>query len=230
MAIGILEKLYPAETDKLTNKVLKEVSAEEVKFFNMDLLALASQYAAEPVRAAIEKYQKEMFLLARNVMYSAKQPYGGANALGNEITMRLLRPVDLAFTIEEYWDLDLSGSAVGNVWGYQTGGVTPADDTIGEEEGNIIFGWTDPVPLPGFAAYQLVSNVTRSYGYYTVSFAQCRADSIPFMELQAPIIEWPEDTVRINMVVARLINPTRMQAIGIHFARARSISTATGSA
>lgn len=229
MAIGVEVKDYAEETERLSGKVLREISAAEVTLFNMDLQALASQYVAEPVRVAVEKYQREAFLLARNVMYAARQPFGGANALGNEITMRLIRPVDLAYTIEEYWDLDISGDAIGDVWGIQTGGTTPADDTLTEQEGNIIFGWTDPVPLPGFAAYQYVSNGTRTYGYYTISFTQCRADSIPFMELQAPIVEWPEDSVRINAVVARQINPTRMQALGIHFCRARDIISATGS-
>lgn len=205
-----------------------EMSPEQLGLFNADLQNIACQYGAEPIRYLLGKHQYAILALGRNVMASAKQPYGGANALGAEITMRLLRPIDLAFTAGYLWDRDLSGETPGTlfIWQAQAG----AADTIGEEEGNIILGFIDPVPLPGVDAYQVITNGNRTYPFYTLSFTQFRADSIPVAECMAPIMEWPEDTVQINCDPSRAINPDRLQAIGIHFARARAMVTTTGSA
>lgn len=221
--------VLPEYTDRLSGQTLRAMDEDELDLFNLDLRSIAADYCSEPVIAAASKYQRESLVVCRAVMYTAKQPYGGANSLGTEITCRLIKPVDMNYTIEEIWDQNLSGEAVGDIWGFQTGGTTPADDTMGEEEGNIIWGWSDPVALCGFASYQVLK-AGRTWPYYTISFTHCRADSIPFMEARAPIPEYPEETVRIQMDVGRAINPDRMQAIGLHFCRASAIVAATGSA
>lgn len=217
-------------TDPVTNKRLREMTFRQLGQFNKDLMAIAAQFAAEPIRQAVAKYQREALVMARVVMDSSRQPYGGAYGMADEIVMRLIRPVDLASTIEEYWDLDCSAETVGDVWGLQTGGTTPADDTLGEEEGNIIFGFLDQTPgQPAFAAYQFVKG-GKTWPYYTLDFSICRADSIPFVEAMAPLMEFPEELVRLNLVVARAVNPARMSAVGLHFCRASAIRTVTGSA
>ena len=232
MPLGIAYgEITPGQhVDASSEKPLRAISEDELNLFNLDLQAIAAQYTAEPFRALLEKYQQETLALTRNVMYGANQPYGGANALGSEICMRPIRPVDVAYTVEEQWDMDLSGSTVGNVWGFQTGSGTPGDDAIGEEEGNIILGFIDPVPVPGFCAYQLITNGNRLYPYFTMNWRTALADGIPIVECMSPIIEWPEDSVRVNMVVAYLVNPDRTQAFGLHICRARAIITAIGSA
>lgn len=215
-------------TDQTTGKTLKEMPWWAISQFNLDINAIAAQYASEVVRKALEKYQKEALIVCRAVMYSAAQPYLGSIATGNEICMRMIKPVDMAYTIEEHWDLDLSGEAVGDIWGFQTGGTTPANDTMTRQEGNLIVGFTDPVPLCALASYQVMKS-GKTYPYFTIAFTPCSGDQIPFMECMAPIAEFPLDVVRIQMDVARAINPDRMQAIGLHFCRASDIIAATGS-
>lgn len=215
-----------------TTKPQRAISRAELDLFNRDLDAIAAQYASEPVRVLLEKYQNEALVVARNTMYSARQPYGGANALGNEITMRALRPVDInAHGVNVHiWDVNLAGSALGNVWGLQSGGAAPAADAMGEEEGNILFAFIDPVTRPGFVAYQTVINGNRTYPYFTLSFEDARQDSLPVAELMSPVLEFPEDTILINLIVGYLTNPDRIQPLGLHFARARVLTAAAGSA
>lgn len=235
MALGIpfSEVKNPAQfLDELSGKTLAKISEGEVNLFNIGLQTIASQLSgAEPLRAVLEKYQKESLALARSVMYMASSPFGGPNALGTEITFRLIRPVDVAYATEERWDMDVSGATPGTtIWGFQTGSGTPAVDTMGEEEGNIILGFIDPVPTRAFEAYQVVHNGNRTYPYYSLNWQGFRADGLAFSEAMVPIIEWPEDTILVQMTVAWAINPDRTQAIGLHFARARSLAAATGSA
>ncbi|MFH1486824.1 MAG: hypothetical protein ABIH46_12205 [Chloroflexota bacterium] len=216
-----------AHVDPDSEKPLRAISSTELDMFNGDLAAIASQYTAEPIRALLEKYQLEALTLCRNVMEQAAQPYGGANGLGSEICMRQIRPIDMAYTVQEQWDQDLSAETVGDIWGLQTGGTTPAADTLLEEEGNIILGFIDPVPVPGFEAYQVITGGNRTYPYFTLNWRFARADAIPIAECMAPILEWPEDTVQLQMTVAYLTNPDRTQPIGLHFARARVMVTST---
>lgn len=215
-------------SDPYTGKTLKEITSYELALFNLDLGAIAARYTAEPIIAALEKYKREILVVCRAVMYHATQPYGGALSVGQEICMRAIKPVDMAYTIEELWDQDLSGEAVGDIWGFQTGGTNAANDTMTKQEGNLIVGFADPVPLTAFASYQVVKG-GRTYPYFTITYTGCRSDSIPFMECMAPIAEFPLDVLKIQMDVARAVNPDRTQAIGIHFCRASDITTATGS-
>lgn len=215
--------------DPLTDKPLAAISENELNKFNADLNAIAMQYASDPIRAALEKYQREALVLARRVMKEASQPYGGGLATGSEIVGRAICPVDLAFTVEEIFDIDLSGSTVGNIWGYQTGSGTPANDTMGQYEGNIVIGFMSLVPLPGFAKYQFIK-AGKTYGYFPLDFFYGDASRVPFAPVMAALVEFPLDSVRIQMDVARLINPDRTVAVGIHYCRASSITSATGSA
>lgn len=218
--------------DELSGKTLAKITDGEINLFNVGLQALASQLSgAEPLRAMLEKYQYETLSLARSVMYMASSPFGGPNAQGTDITFRLIRPVDVAYATEERWDQDLSGTTPGTtIWGFQTGSGTPAVDTMGREEGNIIFGFIDPVPTRALEAYQVIHNGNRTFPYYSLNWNAYRADGLAFSEAVVPIIEWPEDTILIQMTVAWAINPDRTQAVGLHIARARSLVTAIGSA
>lgn len=235
--LGIsMQDINPAQhTGPDSEKPLAVITAEQLVLFNSDLNSIAAQYVAEPIRLALEKYQKLALTVARAVMYAAGQPYKGANALGDEICMRLILPVDVGapsatgIVNEENWDQNLSAATIGDVWGYQRAGSAAADDTMGEEEGNIIVGWIDPVPLSGFCSYQVIKG-GKTFGYYSISYTGCVADAIKFSPCIVPIPEWPEEALRINMVVARLINPEQTQAVGLHFARASAIRTAQGSA
>lgn len=235
LEIAITE-IKPAQyVDPYTGKTLKEITRDELKEFNRDYKAVAAQYASDAVRLSLDKYKFEALNVARAVMYKASQPYGGANSLGQEIVMRMIKPVDVNYGTappnEENWDTNLSAEALGNLWGFQTGGTTPAADTMTKQEGNLLVGWTDPVPLCGFASYQVVK-AGRTYPWFTITFTPCAADQLPYMECMAPIAEYPEDNIMIQMDVARLANPDRMQAIGVHFCRAsdiNDITAATGS-
>lgn len=228
--LGIPSVINPGQgSDPITGKILAEIKADELTLFNQDLNAIAAQYAGDVVRAALEKYQNECLILARQVMYMARQPYGGAQALGDQICARALAPVDLAFTVEEIWDLDLSGRTAGDIYGYQTGAAAPADDTMGEYEGNIIVGWISDVPLPGFAKYQFLKG-GRTWPYYPMNFWATAGSQFKFCDVMAPLLEFPLEAVRIQMDVARAINPDRTIAAGIHFCRASAIRAATGSA
>jgi len=219
---------FKESVDPGTGKTLKEMTWGELRQWNLDINAIAAQYASGAVRLALEKYLKEALIVCRAVMYSAAQPYGGAVATGNEICMRMIKPVDMNYTIQEIWDLDLSGEAVGDIWGFQTGGTTPASDTMTRQEGNLIVGFADPVPLTALASYQVIKS-GKTYPYFTITFTPCAADQLPFMECMAPIAEFPLDVVTIQMDVGRAINPDRFQAIGPHFCRASDIIAATGS-
>lgn len=217
-------------SDPLTDKPLAGISEKELDKFNADLNAIAAQYASDPVRAALEKYQRECLVLARRVMKEASQPYGGGYATGSEIVGRALAPVDLAFTLEEIWDLDLTGRTIGDIYGYQTGAGTPANDTITQYEGNIILGFISEVPLPGFAKYQFIK-AGKTYGYFPMNFWQGDSSRLKFAPVMAPLMEFPLDSVRIHMDVARTaLNPDRTIAVGIHYCRASAITSATGSA
>lgn len=229
--IGIPSVANPTSyADPITGKTLAVITPGELSMFNMDIAAIAAAYASDVVRAAIEKYQNEALILARQVMYMARQPYGGAQALGDQICARALAPVDLAFTLEEIWDLDLSARTIGDIYGYQTGAASPADDTLGEYEGNIIVGFISDVPLPGFAKYQF-SKGGRTFPYYPMNFWACAGSQFKFCDVMAPLLEFPLEACRIQMDVARTaLNPDRTIAVGIHFCRASSIRAATGSA
>lgn len=231
MALGQFTNLNPgAYTDPNTGKPLAAITPGELANFTKDLQSLAASWGGESIQALLEKYQNEALVLCRNVMSRASQPYLGAYANGNEIVMRMLCPVDLAFTIEEIWDLDLSARTIGDIYGYQTGGGTPANDTIGMYEGNIIMGFLDRTPLSGFAKVQFLKG-GKTYSYFPLNFDIVRDDALPLIPLMAPFMEFPEESVRIQCDVARTaLNPARMQAIGLHFCRASAIATATGSA
>lgn len=231
MALGQFTSINPsAYTDPATGKPLAAISPGELANFTKDLLALATSWGGESVQALVEKFQYETLVLCRNVMSRASQPYLGAYSNGNEIVMRMLCPIDLAFTIEEIWDLDLSARTIGDIYGYQTGGASPANDTIGIYEGNIIMGFLDRTPLPGFAKYQFLKG-GKTYAYFPLNFDTVRDDALPLVSLMAPLMEFPEESVRIQCDVARTaLNPARMQAVGLHFCRASAITTATGSA
>ena len=218
--------------DPWTEKPLRAIDQPQLNLFNRDLDSMAALYGQEPIRALLEKYQREALVVARSVMFSARQPYGGANALGTEIAMRALRPVDVNAhgANVHIWDVNLAGSALGNVWGYQSGGAAPAADAMGEEEGNIIIGFADPVVRPAFVAYQVAVNANRFYAYFTMNWDLTRSDSVPLVEVEAPILEFPEDTVLINMAVGYPIGVDRTQAVGMHFARARVMAAVAGSA
>lgn len=215
--------------DPDTQKPMAAMTPGGLDNFNKDLNSIAGAFGGETIRALLAKNQNEALILCRNVMYRSAAPYLGAFANGTEIVMRLLAPVDLAFTIEEYWDLDLSARTVGDIWGYQTGGATPANDPIGEYEGNIVMAFLDRTPQAGFAKYQLLKG-GKTYGYFTLSFTTDRDDSLPVSPLMAPFLEFPLESVRIQCDVRKAVNPAVMQAIGLHFCRANAITAATGSA
>lgn len=229
---GVEYDATPQHDDPWTEKPQRAISEAQLNLFNRDLDSMAALYGQEPIRVLLEKYQREALVVARNVMYGANQPYGGANALGNEIAMRALRPVDVnAHGVNVHiWDVNLAGSALGNVWGYQSGGAAPAPDTMGEEEGNIIVGFVDPVVRPAFVAYQVAVNANRFYAYFTMNWDLTRSDSVPMVEVSAPILEFPEDTVLLNMAVGYPIGVDRTQSVGMHFARARVMAAVAGSA
>lgn len=229
LGINMADINTAAHNDIVTGKPLRAMTQEDLDTFNADLLAIAAPISSESIRAALAKHQLAALVLCRNVMYEAGQPYGGGYSVGDEITMRLIQPVDVAYTIEELWDLDLSAETVGDIWGIQTGGTTPADDTMGQYEGNIIVGFINPVPLPALVNYQFVKG-GKTFPYYTMDLRICAGDQLAFCEAQIPFLEFPLEVVRIQSAVGRAINPDRTQPIGLHFCRASAIRAATGSA
>jgi len=98
MAIGIPVRSYAEDTGTITGKKLRQVSPEEVTKFNDDLVNIAALYGQESIRLALDEYQSSVFSVVRQVMQEANAPYGGAGALGDEVSMRAIRPVDVNYT------------------------------------------------------------------------------------------------------------------------------------
>jgi len=217
MAIGITSKQYAAETGAITGKKLRAVSQAEVDKFNDDLMNMAVMYGMDSIRAAVEEYQEQIFVLVRQVMEQANAPYGGAGARGAEICMSALRPIDVSIAAD-IWDVDNTAVDV----------LTMADRDIikvnacemGEEEGNILFG-----ALVETGSRRVVNAFKWSknqvdYPTLTLPFPYVDGDRATFVKFQAPIIQFTEEilTLTVNIVRAEW---DYTALVGVHACRAR---------
>lgn len=226
MAIGLSVKQYPEETGVITGKKLRLVSPEEVEKFNDDLVNIAAMYGMDAIRAAIEEYQEEIFILTRQVMEQANAPYGGSGALGDEICIRALRPVDVgigaADGADEIWDTNYTAIDITADASLRQQTLINAD-AMGEEEGNILIGaLVEHGDSRVVNAYNWTKN-QKTYPALTLPFPYVDDDRAKFVKFQAPIIQFTEETLtfRVNVVRASW---SYMAIVGIHAARASDIA------
>lgn len=220
MAIGIAEMSYPEEKGIVTGKTLRAVSAEEVKNFNDDLLNIAAQYGMDAIRAAIEEYQEEIFMLTRQVMQEANAPYGGSGALGDEVCIRALRPIDVGIAAD-IWDVNYTGVDVGTASSRQQTLIT---DTMLEEEGNIIVGaLVEHGDRRVVNAFRWSKN-QKNYPALTLPFPYCDDDRAKFVKFEAPIVQFTEETLTLYVNVVRA-QFSYLALVGIHACRASNITT-----
>lgn len=223
--IGIQEQNYPEVSGAITGKKLREISAAEVAAFNDDLVNIAAQYGMDAIKAAIDEYQEEIFMLTRQVMQEANSPYGGSGALGDEVCIRALRPIDVGIGlvgVAEIWDKDYTAVNI----------LTPVTareqtlinaDPMGEEEGNIIFGALvehgDNRVVNG---YRWTKN-QKAYPALSLPFTYCDGDRAQFVKFQAPIAQFTEETLTLYVNCVRA-SWSYLALVGIHATKASSIA------
>lgn len=224
MAIGLTVRAYPEVKGSVTGKKLRMASTEEVTKFNEDLVNIAAQYGQEAIRAAIEEYQEPIWTLVRQVMEQANAPYGGAGALGDEVCMRALRPVDVgignADGTAEIWDTDYT--AVDLIADASLREQELVNDQMLEEEGHIIFGalvehGSDRV----CNAYRWIKG-GKSFPTLSLAFPYCNDDVAKFCKFQAPIITFTEETLVFKVNIVR-IAWNYMALVGIYATRASNV-------
>jgi hypothetical protein len=221
MAIGLPVQTYPEETGLITGKKLRVVSPQEVEKFNDDLVNIAAQYGMDAIRSAVEEYQNEIFTMVRQVMQEANAPYGGSGALGDEVCMRALRPIDVGIAAD-IWDTDYTAVVVGTA--AQREQTLINADAMGEEEGNIIFGaLVEHGDNRVVNAYRWSKN-QKNYPTLTLPFTYCDADRAQFVKFQAPIIQFTEETLSLYVNVVRA-QYSYLALVGIHATKASSVAT-----
>lgn len=228
--IGVQERAYPEGREPESGKKLRAVSLDEVKLFNDDIMNIAAQYGMDSIRAAIAEYCDMIFLLARQVMQEANNPYGGAGALGDQVCIRALRPIDVgigAAGIAEIWDVDWTTldptTTVGDREKIRICSATSLPDTMGEEEGNILFGaLIEKGSNMVVNAYRWVKN-QKSYPGLTLPFTYCDSDRAQFVKFQAPIIQFTEEALTLYMNVVRA-SWVYLAIVGIHVTKASNIA------
>lgn len=218
--LGIPVQSYPEMgAEPISGKKLRAMSVAEVQLFNGDLVNIANQYGMDAIRAAIEEYQEQIFIMVRQVMDAANNPYGGAGALGDTIAMRPLRAVDVGIAAD-IWDADYTAQAP------PVAVAKVNADTMGEEEANIIFGvLSERGTKDVITAYQWVKGGKTSVGL-TLPFNYADVDRACFVKLQAPIIQFPEEVLTFNVCCVRA-QWSYHALVGIHAARARNLTTIT---
>lgn len=222
MAIGV--RLSAEErkeiTGVITGKKLRAISQDELDKFNDDLVNIAAMYGMDSIRAAIEEYQEEILILVRQVMEQANSPYGGSGARGAEICMRALRPIDVGIAAD-IWDVDSTGITVATASEREVTKINA--DTMGEEEGNIIFGALNEHGDERVVnAYRWNKNQV-DYPALTLPFPYADADRATFVKFQAPIIQFTEETLSFyqNTVRAQF---SYVALVGMHATRATDIA------
>lgn len=228
--IGVQERAYAEGREPSSGKKLRACTLEEVKKFNDDLLNIAAQYGMDSIRSALAEYADMVWLLTRQVMQEANNPYGGAGALGDEVCMRALRPIDVgigAAGTAEIWDVDWTTldptTTVADREKIRICSATSAPDTMGEEEGNIIFGaLTEHGSDRVVNAYRWAKN-QKTYPGLTLPFTYCDEDRAKFVKFQAPIIQFTEEALTLYMNVVRS-SWVYMAMVGIHVTKASNIA------
>jgi hypothetical protein len=161
----ISEQDYPAESEgQLTGKALQGITQSEVRRFNLDFDRLIDDELSLRAQRILENAREYAFEVTRHVMQRANQRYGGTLALGNEVGLRLLRPLDLV--------RQTAGTPVGDQtahsWQFSWGAVgvrdafgEAADDTQqvnlddqSNAEAHLIVGWTNNHAAPKTEAIQ----------------------------------------------------------------------------
>lgn len=221
MAIGLAVKSYAEEKGEITGKKLRAASAKEVELFNDDLVNIAAMYGMDSIRSAIEEYQEEIWVVVRQVMEEANAPYGGAGALGDEVCIRAIRPVDVNYTGgNDTWIRDNTAVAVGTPASRE---ITYFTRTMDESEGCLIIGaLIEEGSRRVINAYRWSKN-QKDYPALTLPFTYCDQDRASFVKFQAPIAVFTEETLtfRVNVVEAVF---SYMAIVGIYATRASQIA------
>jgi hypothetical protein len=220
MTIGLTVKSYPEETGLVTGKKLRVVSTEEVQKFNDDLVNIAAQYGMDAIRAAIEEYQEEIFVMVRQVMQQANSPYGGSGALGDEVCMRPLRPIDVGIAAD-IWDSNYTAIDVSVAANREQTLINA--DAMGEEEGNIIFGGlVEHGDTRVCNAYRWNKN-QKIYPALSLPFPYCNDDMAKFVKFQAPIVQFTEETLTLYVNIVRA-QYNYMALVGVHATKASNVA------
>lgn len=218
--IGIAVRAYEeVKADPICGKKLRAISAAEVEKFNDDLQNIAAQYGMDSIRSAIEEYQDQVFILVRQVMEDSNAPYGGSGALGDEVAMRALRAVDVGITAD-IWDADYSAETPPSIVA-----KVPANAML-ENEGNIIFGVLNEQGIRDVITAYSWTKGGKTYTGLTLPFYYADEDRAKFVKLQAPIIQFTEETLTFNVCCARA-QFSYHALVGIHAARASLMTTIT---
>lgn len=228
--IGISVQAYSEATSLIAGKKLRSISADEVAAFNDDLVNIAAQYGMDAIRAAIEEYQQEIFELTRQVMQEANSPYGGSGALGDEVCIRALRPIDVGIGkagFAEIWDVDWTTldptTTVADRQKVRICSDTGVGDVMGEEEGNILFGaLIESGDNRVVNAYRWSKN-QKNYPALSLPFTYCDTDRAQFVKFQAPIVQFTEETLLLYMNVVRA-SWVYLAIVGIHATKASLVA------
>jgi len=219
MTIGLGVRAYaemPAEP--ISGKKLRAISQPEIEKFNDDLINIAAQYGMDSIRSAIQEYQDQILILVRQVMEETNAPYGGSGALGDEIAMRALRAVDVGITAD-IWDADYTGETPPSI-------VAKVNNAMLENEGNIIFGLLCEQGTRDVITAYNWSKGGKTFTGLTLPFYYADDDRAKFVKLQAPIIQFTEETLVFNVCCVRA-QFSYHALVGIHAARASLMTTIT---
>lgn len=224
MPIGVTVQDYKEEEGIVSGKTLRSIRAAEVAAFNDDLENIAAAYGMDAIRAAVQEYQEEIFMLTRQVMHEANATYGGSGALGSEVCIRALRPIDVGIgataPAPEVWDIDYTAVDVTVVANRQQTFIN--GDQMAEEEGNILFGaLNEHGDSRVINAYKWTKN-QKEYPTLTLPFPYCDDDRAKFVKFQAPIVQFTEETLYFYWNVVRR-QFAYVALVGIHAARASNL-------
>lgn len=221
MAIGIPVRSYAEDTGTITGKKLRQVSPEEVTKFNDDLVNIAALYGQESIRLALDEYQSSVFSVVRQVMQEANAPYGGAGALGDEVSMRAIRPVDVNYTGgNDTWVRDNTAIDVTVAADRQ---ITYFTRTTGETEGLLIIGALIEEGSRRVINAYLWNKNQKAYPALTLPFSYTNPNAAAFVKFQSPIAQFTEEALVFNVNVVEAVF-SYMAIVGVYTTRASQIT------
>ena len=216
---------YPEEV--VGGLTLRQISQKEVTLFNMDLDGIVSASINPQIREAFESYTNQIFRTVRNVMYWARQPYGGPIGSQDEIVIRAIRPIDVKGSTgspTDVWDTTLS-----SVTNIPVAQAKVDAIVMGDFDGLVIVGFAETAADPSmFTAWQAVKGGV-TYPYLALKFTTSSRDYAPFMKCQVPVSAYPQETLTLNFAAARTGTPTSYaEVIGVAISKATTFRTVIG--
>jgi hypothetical protein len=149
----IAEQDYGSEASgPITGRSLQAIPADQVRNFNRDYDRLIDEELSARAARFLEMGREASFELTRHVMNRANQNYGGSLASGDEIGIRLIRPVDLDMGVNvatgtaNSWLFTWAAAAAQDLFGDACDPIILGDNALAE--GILIVGWTTNHPAP----------------------------------------------------------------------------------